>query len=66
MNEDSNQDPRERLRNILSSNDDETSAQSQPQPQPQSPLAQLPRLKQTDQSPRCRLSLLPRRQPPPD
>jgi hypothetical protein len=59
MNEDRNQEPRERLRNILSSNDEEaslqpepgTSSQSQAQPksQPQatagSPLAKLPHLK---------------------
>ena len=48
MDEDRNQEPRERLRSILSSNDEEISAQpqpkSQPQSQPQSPLAQLPHL----------------------
>jgi hypothetical protein len=64
MNEDRNQDPRERLRNILSSNDEEASLQpesgpsSQPeaQPEPQStaesPLAKLPHLKKlADASP---------------
>jgi hypothetical protein len=59
MNEDRNQDPRERLRNILSSSDEEASLQSEPEPssqpqaqpesQPQStaesPLAKLPHLK---------------------
>lgn len=59
MNEDRNQDPRKRLRNILSSNDEEASLQpeagpssqpqTQPEPQPQStaesPLAKLPHLK---------------------
>jgi hypothetical protein len=59
MNEDRNQNPRKRLRNILSSNDEEASLQpesgpsSQPetQPEPQlqstaeSPLAKLPHLK---------------------
>lgn len=59
MNEDRNQEPRERFRNILSSGDEETDAQplpqpqSQPQtqsqPQAQSPLAQLPRLKPSAQ-----------------
>ena len=59
MNEDRNQNPRERLRNILSSNDEEASlqpesgprsqSQAQPESQPQattaSPLAKLPHLK---------------------
>ena len=59
MNEDRNEEPRERLRNILSSNDEEASLQPesgissqspvQPESQPRvaagSPLAQLPHLK---------------------
>ena len=58
MNEDRNQDPRERLRNILSSNDEEASLQpesgpsSQPQPQftSGSPLEKLPHLKKPAES----------------
>ena len=53
MNEDRHQEPRERFRNILSSNDDETDTPHQPppesQPQFQSPLAQLPHLKPSAQ-----------------
>jgi hypothetical protein len=53
MDEDRNREPRERLRNILSSNDEEASLQPEPgtsshspaQPAAGSPLAQLPRLK---------------------
>ncbi len=59
MNEDKNQKPRERLRNILSSNDEEASLQPEPGTSPQSPaqpesrpqvtagspLSQLPHLK---------------------
>lgn len=47
MDQDSNQEPRKRLRTILSSQDDETEGQPQPQdqPQPQSPFVQLPKRK---------------------
>jgi hypothetical protein len=64
MDEDRNQEPRERLRNILSSNEEETGSQPEPgpesQPQAQSSaepqtlkkslMAQLPRLKQPEQA----------------
>jgi hypothetical protein len=47
MDQDSNQEPRKRLRTILSSQDDETEGQPQPQDQPQhkSPFVQLPKRK---------------------
>ncbi len=65
MDEDRNQEPRERLRNILSSKDEEASLQPElepgsqsqaqsnvePQTPKQSPMAQLPRLKQSGQAP---------------
>lgn len=64
MDEDRNKEPRERLRNILADNDDEElSPQAEPKPelQPQlneqpktpdeSPIAKLPRLKSTEQTP---------------
>lgn len=55
MNEDRNQEPGERMRNIFSSSDDEANAQSRPQIQPKpqtgSPLEQLPRRKPSIQTP---------------
>jgi hypothetical protein len=60
MDEDRNQEPGERMRNIFSSSNDEANAQfkpeskpepkPQPRPQSKSPLAQLPRLKPTSPS----------------
>jgi hypothetical protein len=61
MEEDRNQEPRERFRSILSNQDEETDAQFQPEPEPEpqsqsqplrrSPLDQLPHLRPTSQTP---------------
>jgi hypothetical protein len=55
MNEDRNQDPRKRLRNILSSNDEEASLQPEPGPSSQPEAQHKPQPKSTAESPLAKL-----------
>ena len=61
MEEDRNQDPRERFRNILDSDENELSPQSEPGPEPQTP--EQPR-SQPQTPARLPLEQLPHRKPP--